>query len=465
MNQKALIAAAAVMAGAAGMWLWVEQSQPHQGFQPSDFEFPRLEGVSEIDITCSDAAISLRRVDNAWTVTAPYEFEANSAFVSRIAEVFADRRVVDRTRSADDRQAVGLGADAIRLRVSGTNGEFAANIGATVGVEQTVRELTWVVPDGSTTAYRVGSDLRSRLSCDPERYREMMLVTWNASDITAVELPMSASNPTRGTVRRSGESWQWDEPGATSFVLDAGRIDRLVSGITRASATRAAANVDAVEAGIAAGAQSIVLFKGDERITLLLGNQVESQEGSSEGTPAERFLRVEGEDMTWVVSDTIAGHVAQTLEGLRSPSVTDLARDAVASVEVRRGPDVFTLTRSSCEETEAGCVEGGRWQLTGVSEPGVPNAESAQSLVDAATRLRSTRWLSDAPADVVAALSTPGLILTILAQDGSARIIEMAAVTGADGQTNYFGRVPGEDLFEMSEATWQQLNRSESDLL
>jgi hypothetical protein len=57
------------------------------------------------------------------------------------------------------------------------------------------------------------------------------------------------------------------------------------------------------------------------------------------------------------------------------------------------------------------------------------------------------------------------LILTILAQDGSARIIEMAAVTGADGQTKYFGRVPGEDLFEMSEATWQQLNRSESDLL
>ena len=41
----------------------------------------------------------------------------------------------------------------------------------------------------------------------------------------------------------------------------------------------------------------------------------------------------------------------------------------------------------------------------------------------------------------------------------------MAAVTGADGQTKYFGRVPGEDLFEMSEATWQQLNRSESDLL
>jgi hypothetical protein len=467
MNQKVIIAIAGAAIAAGAAWLVMEQSSTNESTSVESFTLPRIEGVRMITVRCADTEIVVERDGNAWHVSAPFSSDADEAFVSRIAEVFSDVRGVDRTRSAEEQMQQLDEEGAIHVDVVGQSGEFHGTIAAAIGGGSAIRELSWVVPDESSTAFRVGTDLFARLDCDAEAYRDSIVVPWNADDVTQVRLrvrPLLAAD--FATLERGEQGWTMTAPEGVDTLLDNTRVDQFVGMLTRLSASRLASGLSLEDAGISEASPWVALSNGREEIKLTLGRAVPdpSLEGAPPGDPRRQYyVRVNDEEQVWELPSAASERLVETVVELRSLSVSMVTNDLVewVSVDHHAGDTVervFRLSAPTCAVGEECPIEA--WSMDTDDGPIALDPTVTSAFLNSAFRLRAAQWLPAAPAAFAESFERSGVVIRLGLRDGEERAFEFVEIERQPGQRPArLGKNGAGDVFVMSTQEWELLMR------
>ncbi len=330
-----------------------------------------------------------------------------------------------------------------------------------------IRELSWIVPEGSRTAFRVGTDLFARLDCDPEAYRDPMLVSWNSSDVREVRLRLSpAAGAPNATLRRTADGWSLQEPSDVDIRVDATRVDQFVGMLTRLRAARLAAGVSLADAGITDTSPTVVLSGGDAEVALQIGQAVPdpSLADAAPSDPRRQYyVRVNQQQEVWQLPSAAAERLMESVVQLRSLSVNSVSNDQVAAVQVEERAQgqvssVLTLEASDCALGEDCPI--GAWRLRSEADTELDTAVTG-AFLNAVLRLRAASWLDGVGDEVTAAFDATARVLTLVMRDGDARVFEFVEASLAPGEERVrLGRTSTGEVFVVPAVTWELLGRT-----
>jgi hypothetical protein len=296
MNRSTLAALLASLAmGGAVTWALLRPAP--EVWQAPAYTFPQVSGIERIEMRCAnDATATLVREANGWMVQGTTPFEANEHMVARIVDAFASPWRADLVAHPDESVVSG---PVPRLDLTVTTDEGSAwsvTVGAPDTVLQTGRDSTWVVPQGVNGAYRVSVELRSRLACDPERYRNLEF--WDFTVDQVVSITSEYDGQTLLLVR-DGDGWR-DHNTGRAVATAAGR--RLATALSQPTAERLVQGVAREEAGLNAPARRYRVQLGGRTEVLEVGAEGPPVEGSGAGVlGARRYAGLEGRDEVWLL--------------------------------------------------------------------------------------------------------------------------------------------------------------------
>ena len=241
--------------------------------QAQAWQMPKLEGLTKVEIAREGETIVLEKSATGWNITAPIKFTAAANVVSEIETIFGKAQLVDQTRViAEGSGAVGLSDGAspkpVKLTFTAGGAVTKLTLGRTVSVEQTGKNLTWVQPDGSDKAYRVGYDLRSIFDKAATDFRELQLTDFDASKVTE----LTFDGPTKLKLVKKGDVWEATEPAGAK--VDSELVGRIVPSVAKLRGSQIVETVTADTAGVTTSGRSLTIKEGDKSVTLRLGNQV-----------------------------------------------------------------------------------------------------------------------------------------------------------------------------------------------
>jgi hypothetical protein len=469
MNRNpALIASVAVLLFLGAAVWWSMSDEPVVQTWESDWELPILQGVSRIELQCSQGGWTAELIDGDWRLVQPVQANASDALMARIAETFAQRRVTDRHRPVDDPEVVAAMQQAVTLRVDSRTGSWAGRA-ADVGISAaTPRPLTWFVPEGDALAHRTNIELLSRMPCDPHHMRDRRMVGMNALEVTSVTLFDGTS-----TVEfvRTPEGWTTD---ATLPAMEQSAIQRLVEGLATMSGARV---VTAEEAGADAPSAEGAWYelKTESRtVRLSVGGlrrvrreqPAEASGAAGEGSAAPEmdvltFLRTSDSEEIWQVEDRLAELLHTSLPELRVMEVlaipaADLVAFEVTETNDEGASESWLVRRDAC--TGAACADA-EWRLGDTPVDGQAFGRTLAVL----SRVRASRWVTPAPPEVLTAFETPGRTLLISRGTGEVHRVELVTglATTANGEpvlaAQCLLRVDGSDVFTVGSRACEAL--------
>ena len=466
-NPALLSSAAVLLFLGAAVW-WSMSDEPAVQTWESDWELPILQGVSRIELQCSQGGWTAELIDGDWKLVQPVQANASDALMARIAETFAQRRMTDRHRPVDEPEVVAAMQQAVTLRVDSRTGTWAGRA-ADVGISAaTPRPLTWFIPEGDTLAHRTNIELLSRMPCDPQHMRDRRMVGMNALEVTSVTLFDGTSTVEFG---RTSEGWT---SSATLPAIEQSAVQRLVEGLAGMSGARV---VTADAAGADAPSPEGAWYElktANRTVRLSVGGvrrvrreqPAEASGASAEGSaPPEidviTFLRTSDSDEIWQVEGRLAELLHTSLSELRVMDVlavpaAELLAFEVTETDEQGASGSWLVRRAAC--TGAACADA-EWQL---GETEVDMQAFGRTLA-VLGRIRASRWVTPAPADVVTAFATPTRTLLISRSTGEVNRIELVSglETTANGEpvqaAQCLLRVDGGDIFTVGSRACEAL--------
>jgi hypothetical protein len=436
---RSLIAALLAFAALGMAFLVMQQSGRRDAWQAESYVFPTLRDVQRVEIRCAADPIVLERRDADWVLTAPFEYDANDSLVARLVEVFAERRFFDRTRPAADAAAIGTSDGGVALALSAADGtRFEGVLGSLVQPPSGGREMTWLVPQGSATAYRMSTDLRARVRCDPEHWRDLRVLRWMARDVGRIELGEGESR-----VSFARTEGGWEAPERPTWTLDTNRLDRLAATLAELTGEAIATDVTPDQAGLGPDSPRAVLHHADGRTaTLMLGADVPAGE---EGAPSSQaYVGVEGLPLVWVVRGPSATRIGEHPADQRQREVFQGDVESLRRLE-RVDPDG---TRLVLERAEA----SGAWRATSPEVVETLDEGALTRLLGPLAVVRAERWTYGEAELAIgrSMLEGPAQMWTAEAGGGVRWSLRFVQETRDDGRSRVWAQVDGGEPFVMA---------------
>ena len=450
MNRKLLIAFAlfAVLFG-AHLYLKANRSGREQA---QTWQMPKLEGLTKVEIVRDGETIVLEKTGTAWNITSPIKFLAAANVMAEVETLFSRAQIVDQSRVvADGSGAVGLSDGAtpkpIKLTLTAGGAVTKLTVGRTVSVEQTGKSLSWVQPDGSDKAYRVGTDLRSVFDKSAKELRELQLTDLEADKVTELVF----DGPNRLRLVKKGESWEAAEP--ADAKVDSELVGRIVPSIVKLRGNEIVEGGTADSAGIATTKRSLTIKAGDKAVTLRLGNAVEPASAEPSEGGKKFYLMREGLDAVYLVPDFVGKKVATELGDVMPRKVLSLEDAQVASVEVADADGGITIQGTTGKGEGSGAAPVTTFALT--NPAGVASDRSTvERFVRTVVALDATRFVTGATLEL-AGLVAPRRTITVTGTDGSKKVLRIggpvAPASKPGGESARYAQLDGGPVFEISQ--------------
>lgn len=450
MNKKILIVFA-LFAVLFGAHLFLKSKRAGRE-QAQSWQMPKIEGLTKVEIARDGETIVLEKAGSEWKITAPIQFTAAANVMNEVETLLSKSQIVDQSRLiAEGSGAVGLSDTAtpkpVKLTFTAGGTATKLTLGRTVSVEQTGKNLTWVQPDGSDKAYRVGYDLRSTFDKSAKDFRELQLTDFDADKVT--ELTFEGPNKIR--LVKKGDAWEAAEP--ADAKVDSELVGRIVPSVVKLRATEIAESATAESAGIATTGRSLTIKAGDKSVTLRLGSAVEPASGEpSEGGKKFQVVR-DGLSAVYLVPDFVGKKLATELGDLLPRKVLSLSDDQLASVEFADADGTISVKATKGKGEGSGAAPVTTFALT--SPSGIAADKSVvERMVRAATSVDATRFATAATAES-AGLVTPRRTITLVLADGTKRVLKLGAPVAPpskpDGESARFAQLDGGAIFELSQ--------------
>jgi hypothetical protein len=434
----------------AGTWIALELNRP-KAWVEGTFDVPIVEDIRSFEVTRNGETWRVEREgSDQWFVTTPTRFPANAAYVGAMTELFdaADRPVRDLVRSAQEAGsalgfAEGSGENSpIRVTVNGRERSLTLRIGANTTVAATGRTLTWVAPEGDTSIYRVGADMRAPFERTAADLRDRNMISLDEDAITAVTFDSPSG---RMTLRRAGDIWSIE---GGSEELDQELVARTVRALSALRAGAIADDQTIESAGLATPTHRVTVETPARSITVALGTRMPENE---EFAP-RAYAAVEGVDGVFIVSEAGANRISTNLGDLIDRTVLLVDRRAPSSLTIVEGTTTatFSATQPDCAGDGSDCDSNGlEWTADGVAVEG----EALEQLVGTLVALEASRWALDVD-PATAGLDSPRRTLRLGLRVGVEHTLEIGGELADDTEgsgVRAWARLDGGRIFELSQ--------------
>ena len=420
--------------------------------QPPAWQTPKLEGLTKVEIVREGDTIVLEKSATGWNITAPIKFTAAANVVSEIETIFSKSQLVDQSRViAEGSGAVGLSDGAspkpVKLTLTAGGAVTKLTLGRTVSVEQTGKNLTWVQPDGSASAYRVGYDLRSVFDKPAKEFRELQLTDFEADKVTELIF----DGPTKLKLVKKGDAWEAAEP--ADAKVDSDLVGRIVPSVAKLRGSEIVETVTAATAGVGTTGRSLTIKAGDKSVTLRLGTAVEPASAEPSDGGKKFYLVRDGLDAVYLVPDFVGKKVATDVGDLMPRKLLSLSDDQVASVEFFDSEGAITIKASSSKGEGSGAAPVTSFAV--VAPTGIAADKAVvDRMVRAVTSLDATRFATGATAES-SGLIAPRRTVTLALADGTKKVLKLGGPVAPPAQPNgesaRFAQLDDGPIFEISQ--------------
>lgn len=450
MNRKILIAFA-VFAVLFGAHLFLKANRSGQE-QAQTWQMPKLEGLTKVEIVREGETIVLEKSGAEWKLTSPIKFLAAANVMAEVETLFSRAQIVDQSRVvADGSGAVGLSDGAtpkpLKLTLTAGGAVTKLTVGRTVNVEQTGKALSWVQPDGSDRAYRVGTDLRSVFDKSAKEFRELQLTDFEADKVTE----LTFDGPNRLRLVKKGETWEAAEP--ANATVDSELVGRIVPTIVKLRGTEIVEGSTAVSAGIDTTKRSLTIKAGDKAVTLRLGSAVEPASAEPSEGGKKFYLMREGLDAVYLVPDFVGKKVATELGDVMPRKVLALEDSQVAEIEVSDADGAIAIRGATGKGEGSGAAPVTTFTVT--SPAGLAADRTVlDRFVRTVTALDATRFVTGATPEL-SGLTAPRRTITVTTTDGTKKVLRIggpvAPPSKPGGESARYAQLDGGAIFEVSQ--------------
>lgn len=343
----------------------------------------------------SEVALDLR--DGAWYLSKPLEARADDVTVKALLRTIADGQV---KRTIDDPPAdltqFGLAEPSVTIAMTAKDQALPA---IKVGRTAAVSASTYVQRADQAKIYLTDIGFHSGTDKHVNDFRDKTIVTFKEDDVVGLAM----QGPGGGVeLRKRDGNWMIERPVATR--ADDATVGTLLTTLhsmhaeTFVSDNPSAADLAAY--GLDKPTREIVLLdSADKETRLQFGD--ESEKGL--------YVKVADRPSTFIVGTWAARDLGKSLGELREKTVLQFDPAAVGSIQVQRGDgETFTLVGKD-----------GTWSIEGVE--GAAEAGKVKAFVDALSRLKGSRVLSDKSEDIPGfGLAHPVITISVTGKDGNA---------------------------------------------
>ncbi|MHA1568571.1 MAG: DUF4340 domain-containing protein [Alphaproteobacteria bacterium] len=288
----------------------------------------------------------------------------------------------------------------------------------------------WRLLIGKDSADRRGNYVRlsdgKRVFVSNGRLRatfEKPLDRWRDRTITKLErdlvvkLELAVGGQTLAFSRSEDGEWAFDPTPVdlpADYRLDADKVDKAIRALVNLTASEfVEGEVSLAETGLEPPvARATMTLRGDETVTVLLGNEKEKD---------KFYARRADQSQIYVISSHQQKNIQQDLAALRDLHVAPFAEGQAVKVEIREGQRTLVLVK-----------ENENWRLASSSEEApdgfVLDGVKVESLVRSAARLQG-KTLVGRSAPASAGLGRPRGVITVTLDDGTVKRIRIGDET------------------------------------
>jgi len=347
--------------------------------------------VTGLNIETADASISLRRVDDAWRITAPYDLAANDSAVDSIVNRLqgADHdRLID--EAADDLDRFGLADPEVEITVElddGSSYSLALGNGTPVGFNVFVR------PGGGDAVYTTTAGLKDAVNKTLFDVRNRSILTFDEPDVARLDLTTADLDVSMRRQAALGDGiarWELTAPIEARADTDtiAAYLRRLRNNNALAYPSDDPSDEDLTAYGLDAPRLTVRVWTGDDSaITLQIGDESED--------PAGYYARRLGSDAVFVAPASLLDEAPDSVTALRNRTVVEFARDRVDDIEIDADGDAIRLEKDGID-----------WRL--VSPRALDgDAATVSSLLRATLDMKAAEFASGAADEARFGFATP----------------------------------------------------------
>lgn len=377
-----------VLAGLGGYIYFVENRKPPTNPDAEARAFDvAADQIEELQIAVADGDTStIKKVDNRWQLVDPVQAEADNSELNNMASSLATldvQRVVDEAPA--DLNQFGLGTPHLEIafRLKGQTTFSRLQIGEKTPTGGDV----YAKRSDEARVFLVSSFIDDTFKRSAFDLRDKVILEFDRDAVTGLELANAS-----GTMlfERKGANWMFVKPRVmrADFAALEGTITSLSATLMQKFVADNATPAELAQYGLARPSASASLIIGDTRVGLQLGRT----------DNAETYAKTLGAPTIMMVAPTIVSDVNKTIDDFRRREVFDSRAFSTKRLQVTRGAETLTFTKTSADGKDVWTADGGKVVDTAKIE-------------DLLTKLSNVR-VQDFEATAASGLRTPVMVVT-----------------------------------------------------
>lgn len=403
MQTRKLLIAAVILAALSGAVWYTKQHPPSTKPANSAAASPSLvnipaDSITGVDIARKDGTnVTLERKNGKWAITAPAAYaadqEAVTGMTSSVSPATADS-VVD--EKAADPAKYGLSAPSVTVTLHEKSGKTEK---ITFGDEVPAGSLVYASVNNDPKVYAVSATVRDGLAKKLNDLRDKRLLTFDASQISRIELGSAKSNVEFGKNNQS----EWTVVRPQPYRADNFQVEELMRKLTDAKMDLSTTPEDAKKADAAFNAGTPV---ATAKVTDSAGTQGLTLRKNKDDYYAKSTV-VPG---AFKVTADLGKEMEKPLEDFRNKKVYDFGFSDPTKLDVQQGSNDSAFARSGTD-----------WKRNSQ----VMDAGAVQGLIDKLRDLAAVKFITGAAPN-------PELTITVVSNDGK-RTEKVAFAKNPDG--------------------------------
>jgi hypothetical protein len=334
----------------------------------------------------------LKKVENNWILTSPYEWPANFYAVSRIINqiTFLEKET---SFAVKEIQAAGRDLDSYGLEEPQLRLEFGRGIARTsiaIGSSTEIGNRIYILSPDEEEIMVIKRGLFDSLLVDLGNLQSQSVFEIPLFEVQTLSLQKSYPTPLRIRITRVDEEWRFEIPFQTS--ADAAEVETVINGLNSLSVQSfiTDSEPDLTEYGLANPSMRLTLEAEDKRQTILIGDKV----NITEGDEVYYAKHSENDTVFTIPAFLFDQRLNNAQEELRERRFVKFAPELLSTIEISQSDSTVSLQK----------LETGTWQVLQREKDGnmMANAADPLTLIEMMVTLMSLRaqnFVSDAPSN------------------------------------------------------------------
>ena len=391
---------------------------------------PEAANIQHLVISQGDATtVTLRRENDDWLISTPFEWPANPHAVNRIINElqFLEHRTsfaVEELETGGQTLAdYGLETPAMTVTFGNSNSliDDAENVTLAIGKSTEIENNLYVLsPDGSRI-HVVGQSLAESLAIDLADLRAETCFTIPVFEVRSLNLGNVGAANARVRLRLEGNRWSFEAPivARAAYAETKRTLDTLIALRTTSFAGAASTNPNLLnEANLNQPFLRVTLEGNSRRETLLIGSLLGDAAVSAPPIDANAppatvpdqvfYGKMETRDALFTVAlpASLVDNLREAQVALRDRHILDLEGRGVTAVSLsdNEGHEITLQRLEGAATAGAGGEESNNWQLIRRAEDGsliteVADPDRTRRLLTDLEALKAERFERDVPTD------------------------------------------------------------------